>query len=183
MKTLLIFLVIVAPTLALSAEQWRIFKNDKYKYEIHYPGSCKVIITGPEKERDGRTVRIGMENTARMHGIDIEIHPGMSLERLMSQIKAPELSKLERGPVATITKLHKFTWQKTRINGVAAVKMQARFTENGELFMTSVVIDRVVFTAHLWRDGGLDEKAAEQIISTFKWWNGSHNKPDAGDGK
>ena len=182
MKSLLIFLVIVAPALALSAEQWQVYKNDKYKYEVHYPGSCQVIITGPEKERDGRKVRIAVKNTARMHGIDIEIHPRMSLDRLMSQIKAHELSKLERGPVTMTTKLHKITWQKTRINGVPAVKMQARFTENSELFMTSIVMDRVVFTAHLWRDAGLDEKGAEQIISTFKWGIGPH-KTDAGDGK
>lgn len=30
MKSLLIALVVVAPALALSAEEWHIYKNDKY---------------------------------------------------------------------------------------------------------------------------------------------------------
>jgi len=184
MKSLLFAIVMIGvPALSLPAEKWQIYNNDKYKYEIQYPDTYEVIITGPEKERDGRGFRIAVKNITRMHGIDIEIHPKLSLDQIMSKMKAPKLSEIEAGDVITTSKLHKITWQKAMVNGMTAVKMQARFAENDELFLTSLIMDQVVFTAYLLPDVGLDEPFVARIISTFKWETETHNKPDAGDGK
>ena len=170
MKNLLFSLaIIVASTQALSAEQWQTYKNDKYKYEVSYPVSYEVTLIGLEEDRDGKSIRIAKKYTSRMHGIHIDIHPGMSFERTISTIDAPDLKKLDQGSVNTTTKLHNVTWQKTVINGVPAVKMQVNFKESGELFMTSLAMDQVVFRVHVWPDAGLDEETAEQIIATFKW--------------
>lgn len=176
-------MVVVAPTMAFSAEKWQTYANDKYKYEVQYPDSYELIVTGPKNDRDGKTVRIALKEITRLHGIDIEIHPGMSLEQIMSKIKAPRPDEIESGNVTIDTKLHKITWRKTTTKNVPAVQMQARSAENGHLLLTSLIMDRVVITAHLWPEGGLDEEFVERIISTFKWKTKTHNKPDAGDGK
>jgi len=182
-KLLFALIIVVGPALAQSAEKWQTYRNDKYNYEVRYPASYEMIITGAEEERDGRTIRIALKGDTRMNGIDINIHPGMALEQIMSEIKAPELSALEPGPVDITTKLHRLTWQKDRIHDMPAIRMLARSAENGELFMISLVINQVVFIAHLLPDRGLDEKVAEQIILTFNLLNEFPNKTGAGDGK
>jgi hypothetical protein len=173
----------ISAPIAKPAGQWKTYKNDKYQYQVQYPDFCEVRITGPENARDGRTILIAVKNMTRMHGVDIEIFPESSLEQVMSKMKAPPLNELNHGAVSIPTRFHKITWQKVAIKDTAAVRMEARFNENDQLFRTMFVMDHVAFSASLLPDAGLDDQLAERIISSFKRETGTHNKPNAGDSK
>ena len=166
------------------AGQWNTYKNDKYQYQVQYPASCEVRITGPNNARDGRTIIIVVKGMTRVHGVNIEIFPELSLEQVMSKLKAPPLNELIHGAVTISTELHKITWQKTMINEATAVRMEARFNENDQLFVIAVIMDHVAFSAVLLPDAGLDNQLAERIISSFKReTEKTHNKQNAGDSK
>ncbi len=163
--------IAVMPGLPALAQDWRTYTNGKYHYEFQYPESCEVLATGSEKHRDGRTVRILRKHTTRLHGLDIQIFPELSLADLLSKFQAPNLEELNRGAVTQRTVLHEISWKRVMLDHRAAVQMESRFNANGELFMTTLIADNVVFTAHLPGDASFDQNVVNRIVSSFKFGN------------
>lgn len=185
MKSLMVMglMMVAASATALPVDEWHTYRNDTYGYEIRYPEPYEADVTRPGNERDGKIIRIAMKRITRQHGIVLEIHPDLSLQRIMEQMgprmMAPGLEEIERGDVAVDTELSRILWQSTTVNGAPAVKMEASFVQNGELHMSQLFMDQAVMTVDFWPFAGFDEELAERIVSTFRWTAGTQGSPGA----
>lgn len=168
MKKILLIIVAIIFTFPVMADQWQIYKNQKYKYEIQYPDNFEFHATSKETERDGKIFTVCLKNVSSLNGINGTIHPEMSLQEIALKKNAPTLTELDHGSVIQNTIYHKIIWSKTVINDTTALKMEVITNGTNELFNVNILMDKVEFSSILW--GDCDEKVAEKIISTFKFY-------------
>ncbi len=150
--------------------QWLSYRNKKYRYEIRYPQTCELWLIGSKSERDGRQFRIGIKDIALHHGLDCHIRKNETLAQIAKEESAPTLQELTDKPLESTSKFHTFFWKKVTINGAPAIRGKVRFRENQQLFAITIIMDHVVFHAHLASTIGFDAKITEDIVSTFSFY-------------
>lgn len=151
---------------------WKIYQNEKYGYEIKYPIALSLKLTGLESERDGSSFYIAFREVAVSHGLSVGIYPEKTLQQLVQEWKVPELQEMDKELIVDIPDTagkRTRKWVRTVINDKQAIKMVDNL-QSGVLQATSmmVLVDGLQF--HFFAAGSFNQKIAEKIISTFKFY-------------
>ncbi len=110
---------------------WYTYRNNEYQYEIQYPDGFDLWPTGPEGERDGKAIRIGLfEYAAPTPVLDIQIRPTKSWE------DAPIGAEIN-DMIVTIDDVD--------VNGLAGKQVEYRWESSEELLIVELYLDDVLF--------------------------------------
>lgn len=112
-----------------------LYTNHKYNYEIRCPYNCIVLATGKEDEKDGRTIRIVMKETALpIPVLDIRVSPLMPEKEFNKMVK--ELRAYQEYLQSS---------EEVEIDGKKGRKVIIKWRSTGKLAMAMVWSEGVYF--------------------------------------
>ncbi len=136
---------------------WTVYSNSKYGYEISYPEGYDLWETGPEGERDGASIRIGLtEYQALTPMLDVEIEPRMGTD--------------EFARVPADLKDLRLQLDDIELGGAAAKQAEYRWVQDGDLAFVEINLEGVLF--RFSAGPGMRELRNTpwwEIISTFRF--------------
>ncbi len=158
---------LIVPVLFLSAfprvlapagraqEGWRVYVNERYGYEIRYPDTHDLWPTGPEGERDGRSIRVAIkEFQAPRPILDLRVFPPPDMPE-GKEAPGPDLARDDE-PVI--------------IGGIAGRLLTYRWKKTGAVSLVRVVLPGAMFT-YQPPVGARDVRGSVwwKIIESFRW--------------
>ncbi len=112
-----------------------LYTNHKYNYELRCPYNCIVLATGKKDEKDGRTIRIVMKETALpIPVLDIRVSPLMPEKEFTKMVK--ELRAYEEYLQSS---------EDVEIDGKKGRKVTIKWRSTGKLAMAMVWSEGVYF--------------------------------------
>jgi hypothetical protein len=144
------------PAHATPQPGWILYANEKYGYEIQYPDGCDLWPTGPEGERDGASIRIGVKDRqAPVPVLDIQVEP-----------RTPEA---EFADAFVQSSDLRFESETVLIGKKPAKELTLYWKSNNEIAFVIIYLKGVVF--QFSAEAGLQDFHASpwwEIISTFR---------------
>ena len=154
---------------------WETYRNKKYGYEIQYPKSLKIWLTGLESERDGKRFKIVYEHVSMLHGFWAEVNPNKTLHQLAMKHKAPDLETLSKDSrersYSDEYGQYIQKWSKVTINGQDAIKGEyyRNQKDSQQLLHMTFILDGAIFK-FIGAFGDFDALMAEEIVVSFKFY-------------
>lgn len=145
------------PSLSRDESGWWIYRNAKYGYRIGHPEGYELWATGPEGERDGRSIRIGIENYAAPTPVlDVVLGPAVRIYETLAAGKPPKDMRVEVRAI--------------EMGGGPARLVEFRWKSTGDLAIVEIHGPDVLFQFHA--QPGLREFRGTiwwQIVSSFQF--------------
>jgi hypothetical protein len=147
--------ILVAALLTGTTQAWSTYQNGLYGYELRHPQHFEVRPTGPEGERDGRSIRVAQREYAAPTPV-LHVHVGQSSDSIAV------LSSAAPGLTATTTPVD--------VAGRPGRQTIYRWRANGDIFMIDARAPGVVMIL----EPGAGTRAIEgtvweEIIRSFRF--------------
>jgi TolB protein len=129
---------------------WTTYRNAEYRYEVSYPDSLELHLTGPEGARDGRSYVIVKPYISAVHGLSFGMKDEVPEEAESFSCESRDLVE-ER--------------QALNVNGLEGTRIECRWRVNDDLAFLVFDFAEAQFFYHV--HPLLDAQLAEEIVSTF----------------
>lgn len=156
---------------------WKIYSNHKYGYEIKYPTSLELRLTGHPDERDGKEFTIACPNLSLSSEINISIHPGKSIDEIASIYFCPSIEA--KTLFERVEKINEVSENKVELNNISVNQRQGVVLtlQKTQINSFEIYLDGVRFS-YMQMHGFLDDSLAKKIIATFQFINDNKLKKE-----